>query len=67
MSVSGMATASGVASRSSWESVVSPTATTVPTRIWLGRSTASSTSEIRVDFSMATVLEIALPPNVRAR
>ena len=46
--------------------VTAPTASTVPTRIWLGRSTARSTSEILVDFSTATVVAIAVPANSSA-
>jgi hypothetical protein len=50
-----------VASTTSWSKVTTPAASTVPTRDWLGRSVASSTSEIREDFSVPTMVAIADP------
>ncbi len=44
-----------------------PIPTTLPTRIWLGRSTARSTSAIRVDFSTPTFIAMLFPLNVMAR
>ena len=65
-SVTCTATASGAASTSSWKTVTVPTAITLPTSTWLGRRTASSTSEIRVAFSMPIVVAIAEPAKVSA-
>jgi hypothetical protein len=40
---------------------------TLPVRIWLGRSMASRTSEIRVAFSVAMVVAMTPPAKVSAR
>src|ERR1035437_5152925 len=66
LSVTRTATASGVASTISCARVTVPTAITVPTSTWLGRRMASSTSEMRVDFSIATVVAIAVPASISA-
>src|SRR5450631_3397379 len=67
LSVTRNATAGGVASTTSCTRVAVPTAITVPTSTWLGRRMASSTSEMRVDFSIATVVAIAVPASVSDR
>ncbi len=51
-------TSSGTDRTSSWIVATVATARTVPTRIWLGRRTASRTSEMRLAFSVATVIEM---------
>ena len=65
-SVTVIAARIGTARTSSWARVCRPMPTTLPTRIWLGRSTARSTSAIRVDFSTPTFIAMLFPLNMMA-